>query len=195
MRKRIALVQGHPDASQPHLGHALEDAYAQGAAGSGHEVRRINIASLDFPVLRSQQEWKQGPLPPGLVDAQAAINWAEHLVFFFPLWLGDMPALLRGFLEQVTRPGFAFPNEEKNTPGKKGLSGRSARVVVTMGMPASVYRWYFRTHSLTSLERNILGTVGIAPVARSLIGMAGNMATPLVNKWLGKLESLGRQAA
>ena len=83
------------------------------------------------------------------------------MVFFFPLGLGDMPALLKGFLEQVTRPGFAFSREGKNPLANKGLTGRSARVVVTMGMPVTIYRWYFRAHSIKSLERNILGFVGI----------------------------------
>ena len=32
----------------------------------------------------------------------------EHLVIVFPLWLGDMPAVLKGFFEQVLRPGFAI---------------------------------------------------------------------------------------
>ena len=191
MSKRIVLIQGHPDAGQSHLGHALADAYAQGATAAGHEIRRIEVATLDFPLLRSQQEWKHGTLPSGLAEAQQAVNWAEHLVFFFPLWLGDMPALLRGFLEQVTRPGFAFPRQNNDPQAAKGLAGRSARVVVTMGMPATVYRWYFRAHSLTSLERNILGTVGIAPVTRSLIGMAGNMSPATATKWLSKLEKLG----
>ncbi len=44
-----------------------------------------------------------------------------------------------------------------------------------MGMPALVYRWYFRAHSVRSLERNILGFVGIAPVNETLIGLTGNM--------------------
>ena len=191
MGKHILLIQGHPDASQRHFCHALEDAYAQGARAAGHEIQRINVATLDFPILRSQLEWEEGTLPPGLVDAQAAIKWAEHLVLFFPLWLGDMPALLKGFLEQVARPGFAFSREAKNPLEAKGLTGRSARVVVTMGMPASLYRWYFRAHSIKSLERNILGFVGIAPVHETLVGLVGEMQAEPVRKWLVKLERLG----
>jgi putative NADPH-quinone reductase len=117
-------------------------------------------------------------------------------VLFFPLWLGDMPALLKGFLEQVARPGFAFKyNEGRTAFTEKGLKGRSARIVVTMGMPALVYRWYFRAHSVKSLERNILGFVGIAPVSETLIGMVGNMKPEDGQKWLRKLTALGRSAA
>ena len=193
--KRIVLIQGHPDSTTPHLCHALAAAYAAGAQEAGHTVRRIQVAELDFPLLRSQQAWEEDPLPAGLKQAQVDIRWAEHIVLFFPLWLGGMPALLKGFLEQVARPGFAFEHEAgRPTFTKKGLTGRSARVVVTMGMPALVYRWYFRAHSVKSLERNILGFVGIAPVHETLIGMAGNFKANDASRWLAKLRRLGQSA-
>lgn len=195
MSRRILLVQAHPDASQPHFGHALEASYAKGAGVAGHKVRHVVVAKLDFPLLRSQQDWEEGSMPASLKPAQDDIGWAEHIVFFFPLWLGDMPALLKGFLEQVARPGFAIIREKGGNPwGSKGLTGRSARVVVTMGMPALVYRWYFRAHSVKSLERNILGFVGIAPVHETLIGLTGDMTSKDAAKWLGKLERLGAGA-
>ena len=108
--KRILLVQGHPDPDGRRFCHALADSYREGAASARHEIRILDVARLDFPLLRSKHEWEQEPVPPGLVEAQASIWWAQHLVFVFPLWLGDMPALLKGFLEQVARPGFAFGN-------------------------------------------------------------------------------------
>ena len=43
-----------------------------------------------------------------------------------------------------------------------------------------------------SLERNILGFVGIAPVHETLIGMVGNREPELAEKWLTKLEKLGK---
>lgn len=193
--QRILLIQGHPDAVTLHLCHTLAEAYAEGAEAAGHEVRWTDVARLDFPLLRSQQAWEHGELPPALQSAQDDIAWAEHLVLFFPLWLGDMPALLKGFLEQVARPGFAFTAEGGNPFGRKGLTGRSARVVVTMGMPALVYRWYFRAHSLKSLERNILGFVGIAPVNETLVGMVDKLGEAGVTKWQGKMRALGRAAS
>ncbi|MCW5659147.1 MAG: NAD(P)H-dependent oxidoreductase [Burkholderiaceae bacterium] len=195
MSTRVLLIQGHPDPAGGHLGHALADAYATGARQAGHEVRTLAVTELDFPLLRSQKDWSEGALPPALEPAQQAIRWANHLVFFFPLWLGGMPALLKGFLEQVARPGFAFDVEKGNPLGKKLLTGRSARLVVTMGMPSLVYRYYFRAHSLKALERNILGFVGIAPVHETLIGMVEAMDDKARAKWLERMRELGRQAA
>ena len=194
MGKRVLLIQGHPDASRAHFCHALADAYADGASAAGHEVRRVDVAKLDFPLLKSAAEWEHGALPASLRDAQAAIAWAEHIVLVFPLWLGDMPAVVKGFLEQVARPDFAFGGEGGNPFALKKLAGRSARVVVTMGMPALVYRWYFRAHSVKSLERNILGFVGIAPVKATLIGMLGNPKKQTTDQWLAKLRKLGERA-
>jgi putative NADPH-quinone reductase len=191
----ILLIQGHPDPHGRHFGHALADAYAEGARAAGHGVERLELAQLDFPLLRSQAEWRDGALPPSLQPAQDAIGRAGHLVLFFPLWLGDMPALLKGFLEQIARPGFAFKRDEVNPFRAKGLGGRSARVVVTMGMPALVYRYYFRAHSVRSLERNVLGFVGIAPVHETLIGGVESIDDEARARWLARLAALGRDAA
>ena len=193
--RRILIIQGHPDVTEDHLGHALAHAYAGAATAAGHQVRTATPAQLDFPLLRSQKEWEFGPLPQALQKAQDDIAWAQHLLLFFPLWMGDMPALLKGFLEQVARPGFAFRREEGSPFGQKGLAGRSARVVVTMGMPALVYRFYFRAHSVKSLERNILGFVGISPVRETLIGQVDTLDEAARAKWLTTMARLGRTAA
>lgn len=195
MTKRILLIQGHPDAGRDHLCVALAQAYEAGALGRGHEVRRVHIATLIFPLLRSQDEWERGPLPDGLQTAQDDIRWAEHIVFFFPLWLGDMPALLKGFLEQIARPGFAFGAFDGAAPTReKGLRGRSARIVVTMGMPAIMYRAYFRAHAIKAMKRNILEFVGIRPVRETMVGMVGKLSAAKAGRWLERMTALGRAA-
>ena len=194
MAQRVLIVQAHPDNSQRHLCHALADAYAEGASSGGHELRVLDVAEIDFPLLRSKAQW-EGPVPPSLLQAQADILWAGHLVFVFPLWLGGMPALLKGFLEQVARPGFAIGKPGAAGLPHKLLAGRSARLIVTMGMPALVYRYYFRAHSVKSLERNVLGFVGIAPVHETLIGMVERTQDKERERWLGRLRELGRNAA
>jgi putative NADPH-quinone reductase len=194
MPKRILIIDGHPDPASERFIHALSAAYAEGCATAGHEVRNVQLATLDFPLLRSADEWHNGALPPNLREALEGIAWAEHLVFFFPLWLGGMPALLKGFLEQVARPGFAMGTQDKTHPmGMKLLKGRSARLVVTMGMPAFVFRYYFRAHSIKALERNILGFVGIAPIHETFIGMTGEMDKATAQGWLTKLRKLGEK--
>jgi len=185
----ITIIQGHPDGGGNHLCHALGDAYGKGAQKAGHSIRVIDIGKTPFPLLRTKDEFEHGMVPKELADAREAIAWADHLVLIYPLWLGEMPALVKGFLEQVLRPGFAFEVNGKGWLPK--LRGKTARVVVTMGMPAAVYRWYFGAHSLRSLRRNILSFAGIRPVRSTLLGLVENVSAKHRERWLGNLEKLG----
>jgi putative NADPH-quinone reductase len=169
MGKKILIIDAHPDPAPDRLGHTLANAYAIAAEGGGHLVQVVRLCELEFPWLRSAKEFAARPL--GMIGAQQQhIRWADHLVIIYPLWLGSMPALLKAYLEQVMRPGFAFAHGKGKGLPKKLLTGRSARIVVTMGMPSLFYRLYYRSHSVRSLARNILGFVGFKPVRVSLIG-------------------------
>ena len=185
--RKILVIDGHPDPDPLRFCHALADAYI--AAASGHEVRRLDVARLDFPLLRSPSAWMAGEPPADIAAAQADIAWADHLVLIYPLWLGDVPALLKAFLEQVMRPGFALDYRARGFP-KKLLRGRSARVIVTMGMPAPFYRLFYRAHSVRSLERNVLRFVGIRPVAWTIIGSVSASASRR-RDWLTRMARLG----
>ncbi|MFN3389424.1 MAG: NAD(P)H-dependent oxidoreductase [Allosphingosinicella sp.] len=190
---RIAIVDGHPDADRARYVHALADSYAAGAASAGHEVRRIDVARLDFPLLRSQRAWMEEKPVPDIAEAQETLRWAGHVVLLYPLWLGDVPALLKGFLEQTARPDFAFRYRDGGFP-EKLLKGRSVRVIVTMGMPAPFYALVYRAHSLKSLERDILRFTGFGPVRHSIVGSVGGSAAHR-EKWLERVRALGARAA
>lgn len=190
MGRNITIIQGHPDASRQRFGRALQAAYAAGAAQGGHEVRVVDVATLDFPLLRTKQDWEAGEPPEAIARAQDAIRWADHLVFFYPLWAGSMPALLKGFIEQAFRPSFAM-DPATGPLGRKRLAGRSARIVVTMGMPAFFYRYFYFAHSVRSLERNILRFCGIGPVKLSLIGMVEGADPGPREKWLRRMRDFG----
>lgn len=195
MPKRIVVIQGHPDPSEERFCRALAEAYAGAAEAAGHEVRVIDVARIEFPVLRSQQEFEEGvPVEP-IRQAQESIAWANHLLVVYPLWMGAMPALLKAFFEQVLRPGFGANMEAADTGWTKRLKGHSARIVVTMGMPAFFYRWYFRAHSLKNLKRNILGFCGVSPVRATLIGAVEALDDAGRQKWLKHLQELGRAGA
>lgn len=173
MPRCILVIVGHPDSNPKRLCRALADSYVAGARSAGHDVHQIDIAKLDIPLLRSMEEFQHGMIPPDLRDAAEAIKRAEHIVLVFPLWLGTMPALLKAFLEQIMRPGlaFAYPGTGKDGFSQTLLKGRSARVLVTMGMPAPIYRFWYLGHGIAGMRRNILNFVGISPVRETLYGL------------------------
>jgi putative NADPH-quinone reductase len=194
MAKRITIIQGHPDPQRGHLCHALADAYRAGAEEAGFEVRTIEVAQLEFPWISSKADFEHGERPSAIAEAQSMIRSSDHLVIVYPLWHGTLPALLKAFLEQVFRYDFAFE------PGPHGryrklLGGRSARIVVTMGMPALAYRWYFGAHGLKSLEQSILKFAGIRPVRETLFGGVEQANEARRARWISQLQALGRSGA
>jgi putative NADPH-quinone reductase len=191
MTGRVLIIQGHPDSSSLHFGHALAEAYAEGALAGGREVKHIAVAQLQFPLLHSKADWDAGPCPPELLPAQESIRWADHIFIIYPLWLGSMPAVLKAFFEQIFRPEFTLDRNGGRTAWGSLLKGRTARIVVTMGMPAVIYRWFFMAHSLRSLKRNILSFVGIRPVRTTVIGQVEAAGDERRAAWLREMRYLG----
>lgn len=195
MTKRILIIDGHPDPAGDRLVHALAQAYREGAELSRHEVMSLRIADLEFPLLRTQADYEKGEPVQAIRHCQSLLDWATHVVIVYPLWLGSMPAMLKGLLEQMLRPGFAFSTLQQGRWPVKLQSGKSARVVITMGMPGWLYRWYFRAHSLRSLQRNILHFVGFRRVRATLIGNVANLSKAQREAWLQQMRSLGQRAS
>jgi putative NADPH-quinone reductase len=190
--KKIVIIQGHPDSAGNRFGHALAAAYAEGAGAAGHELTVVDVARLDFPMLRTKEDFDHGESPASLHAVGDAMCSADHIAIFFPLWLGTMPALLKAFFEQVFRP---HPKGKKDADFaylKNLLRGKTGHIVVTMGMPAAIYRWYFRGHGVRGLERSILRFCGMGAIRESLIGMVEAPKPNARLKWLRKMEVCGR---
>jgi putative NADPH-quinone reductase len=190
--RRILIIQGHPDPVAARLCCALAEAYAAGAVAAGHQVTRLSVAELDLPLLRLPDEFQTGTPSAAVLAAQRALHDAEHWVLIYPIWLGSMPALLKGFLEQTLRPGFAFKPDVSLSGGL--LKGRSAQIVATMGMPAFVFRWWFGAPSVKALRRNILSFGGIAPVRETLIGGVGAISPAKAATYFAAMRVLGAAA-
>ena len=101
-----------------------------------------------------------------------------------------MPALLKAFLEQVMRPGVALEDRKHGFP-RALLAGRSARIVVTMGMPALIYRWYFRAHGVRGLERSVSNLLGMKPVRETLLEMVDAVSDANRRAWLDRMRTYG----
>lgn len=192
--RNILVIDGHPDPDRARFVHALAQAYAAGAREAGHAVEIIEVARLGVQSLAGNQDFLSGKPPAVIRDCQQKLTAAGHVVILFPLWLGDMPGQLKLFLEQLLRPGFAFGAARGRGLPQRLLKGRSARIVVTMGMPAFFYRWYYRAHSVKNLRRNILAFCGIEPARTTLVGMVESLRDAQRAQWLEKMRKLGREA-
>lgn len=189
MGKRILIINGHPDPRPERLCAGLAEAYAMGALEAGHEVRRIDVGALDFPLIRTSEAFIEADPPSVIAQAQESVRWADHLFLVHPLWLGSAPAVLKGFFEQVFRYGFAI------APGDGSLAGllrrRSVRTVVTMGMPAFAYLIIFGAFGVRGFERGVLQLSGMNPVRHTFLGHVDGTSGRRA-RWLEQMRRLGR---
>ncbi|MDO9181028.1 MAG: NAD(P)H-dependent oxidoreductase [Bacteriovorax sp.] len=169
---RTLIILGHPDKKS--FCSALADAYEAGAKEKGGDVQRINLIDLKFdPILRNGYRRIQ-ELEPDLIEAQRLIKWANHLVFVFPVWWSAPPALMKGFIDRVFLPGFAFKYRENSSMWDKCLRGRSSRLIITSDAPVAwLYLAYFHP-AVNMMKKAILEFCGISPVSITSFGSIKN---------------------
>jgi len=193
MTKKILIVLAHPQVKS-YCG-ALAQAYADGARSAGAEVRQVNLAELQFKPFGAGSPEKPQELEPALKQAQADIQWAEHLVFSYPILWGTIPALLKGFIERVFTPGFAVNFRNDSPLWDKLLQGRSAHLIVTLNTPPLLYRVLFRRAGHITMKRSILEFCGISPVRITDVGPMKNSSAERREKWIRQARALGSQLA
>ena len=193
MKKKILIVLAHPQVKS--YCAALAQAYAEGARDAGAEVRELNLAGIAFNPVGTGSHDKPLEFEPALKQAQDDIQWAEHLVFVYPILWGTIPALLKGFIERVFTPGFAVNFHADSPLWDKLLKGRSARLIVTLNTPPLLYRLLFRRAGHITMKRSILEFCGIAPVKITDIGPMKNASAARREKWIQLARALGERLA
>ncbi len=190
--KRILLINGHPDRES--FNFALAAAYKAGAIGAGFDVRELVIRDLQFNPNLGGGYRTRTELEPDLLRAQEWITWADHLVWIYPVWWGGLPALLKGFLDRVFLPGFAFRKRENSVWWDKLLRGKSARIISTLDQPPWYY-WLFNGQpSNRAMKKNTLEFCGVSPVRVTTIGPLRLSKPATREKWLQHAGNLGAHA-
>ncbi len=188
--KKVLIINGHPDKES--FNFALAEAYRKGAEESGTEIKEINIRELNFnPNLQFGYRQRM-ELEPDLLEAQSKIKWADHLVWIYPVWWGSVPALMKGFLDRVLLPGFAYNKRENSLWWDKCLTGKTARIICTLDQPAWYYRLFNGSPSHTMMKNLTLNFVGIKKVRITTIGPIRLSKEKYRAKWLQRVKGLGQ---
>lgn len=188
--KKILIINGHPD--QESYNFALAEAYKEGALASGAEVKQINIRELDFNPNLQFGYLKRTELELDLLQSQEQIKWADHLVWVYPVWWGSIPALMKGFLDRILLPGFAYQKRENSLWWDKLLVGKTARIICTLDQPDWYYRLFNGSASHTAMKKLTLNFIGVKKVRITSIGPIRLSKESFRKNWLKKVEKLGR---
>ena len=152
-------VNGHPDADSFHA--AIEQHFCaafERQPHGAHELRVLDLGAQHFdPVLRFGYH-RMMPDDPEISLGQRSVHWADHIVFAFPVWWGDAPALMKGWVERVFTPGFSYSFRGASIDHL--LAGRTADIIMTQ-RGLSPLNWVFGNHAVGIFRHNIGALTGI----------------------------------
>ena len=189
MAKKILIVVGHPDKESFNFG--LAESYKKGALKSGADVQEINIRELTFNPNLQFGYRKRTELEPDLLESQKKLKWADHIVWIYPVWWGSVPAIMKGFLDRVLLPGFAFKKREGSVWWDKYFTGKTSRLICTMDQPTWFYRLVNRCPSHHAMKKLTMNFIGVKTVKITSIGPLRLAKKEFMDKWLKKAEQLG----
>lgn len=185
---KVLLVLGHP--RKDSFCGALAAAYRKGAQTSGAEIRFLPLSDLIFDLNVTFPEPQHQEQEADLQKAQQDILWADHLVFVYPIWWGMMPALLKGFLDRVFVPGFAF-YEKAEGDYQQLLSRKTAQLIITMDTPVWIYRTFIKAPGTQAMKVATLQFCGISPVRMLHFSPVKHSTAEEKEKWLQRTYNCG----
>lgn len=189
--KKILIINGHPDKES--FNFALSNAYKIGAEQSNATVKVLNIRELNFNPNLQFGYRKRTELEPDLIEAQHLLKWADHWVWVYPVWWSAVPALMKGFLDRVLLPGFAFQKREHSLFSDPCLTGKTARIICTLDQPAWYYSWVYGSPSHRAMKKGTLNYIGVKKVRITTIGPIRLSNEAYRAQWLKRIEKLGQQ--
>ena len=189
--KNILIINGHPDKES--FCFALAEGYRKGAELAGAKCKVINLIDLKFNPILTFGYRKISELEPDLIQSQKDILAANHLVFVYPNWWSTYPALLKGFIDRIFLPNFAFKYHKTGPFWDKLLKGKTAQLIVTMDTPNWYYWMMNKRPGHNSMKIGILKFSGIK--LKNIIAF-----TPIKSsddkkrkQWLKEVEQLGKE--
>ncbi len=189
--RHVVVVLGHPRGMDSLCG-ALALDYHRAAKAAGAVVDLIDLSRADFDpnvqVARPQDQ----TLEPDLAALRAAVDGADHVAFVYPTWWGTMPALMKGALDRLLVPGWAFRTTTGGTGYEPMLRGRTAELITTMDTPGPVYRFIYGAPGHRAMARATLGFCGFRMTRFTRFGPVRDSAAPERQRWIAASARLGR---
>ncbi|MEO0643226.1 MAG: NAD(P)H-dependent oxidoreductase [Pseudomonadota bacterium] len=181
----VLLIDAHPDEGRltSHLIDVYEDFLPTDISRA-----RIALRDLEFSPNLKHGYAKRTDWEPDVERMAAAVDACDHLVIAFPMWWGAEPAELKGLLDRMLLPGFAFAYHDDDPWWDKLLQGRSADVIITMDTPPLFLRLMYGNSIIQRWKKQVLGFVGFKPVRIAAFGPVKNGgADKALEKWRKKL--------
>lgn len=117
---------------------------------------------------------------------------SDLLIFIHPNWWGQPPAILKGYIDRVIRPPYAYDFPEGDSGGglpAKVLKAKLGIVFNTSNTEEQREKNYFGDPLQSTWENCVFGFLGIEKTHRRMFGIMADSTPEERGKWLDWVKS------
>jgi len=191
---KILIVLGHPDPES--FNHALATGVREVLLAGGHDVTLRDLAAEGFdPRLTVAELDGKGAMPEDIRPHIEELGAAEGIVIVHPNWWGQPPAVLKGWIDRVFRPGVAYRFEEGD--GGEGvpiglLKAKAVVVLNTSNTPDERERKVFGDPLEALWHRCIFDLCGVMAFYRRMFNVIITSTAEQRQAWIREAQDLCR---
>jgi putative NADPH-quinone reductase len=187
----ITVALAHPDPGS--FNHALAGAVAESLSAAGHSVTLHDLYAEGFdPVLPAAECASDAAIPGDIAAWCDEIASADGIVVVHPNWWGQPPAILKGWVDRVIRPGVAyeFLEGDQGEGVPRGLLKAACAVVFNTSNTEAQREKNVFGDPLETLWRNcIFGLCGVPLVYRRMFGVVVTSTEAQRTQWLAEASA------
>lgn len=152
----VLIVYAHPERES--LNGTLKDLAVDTLTSEGHQVQVSDLYAMNWkavldeedfpermntelfnPIMEQLNAVKEGAIPLDIKGEMDKVLWADVIIFQFPIWWSNFPAILKGWVDRVFYNGFAFDVTEMQLYDNGPLKGKKAMLSFTTGASRALY--------------------------------------------------------
>jgi putative NADPH-quinone reductase len=189
---KISVILAHPDESS--FNHAIAHAAVEQLANNGHQVFFHDLYKENWdPILRSEEIPGDALVPECILGHCREIAEAGGIVVIHPNWWGQPPAILKGWVDRVIRPGIAYEFLEgdcgEGIPNGL-LKAETAVVFNTSNTPAEREKNVFEDPLETIWRNCIFGLCGVSGFYRGVFRVIATSTAEQRKQWLDEVRGV-----
>jgi len=186
----VSVILSHPNKAS--LNHAIAATAVEMLKQNGHEVYFHDLYEEKFvPLLSSGEIPKDVSLPPDIERHCNEISNADGIVVIHPNWWGQPPAILKGWIDRVLRPGVAYEfldgDEGEGVPNGL-LKAKSALVFNTSNTETNREREAFGDPLETIWKNCIFDLCGVTNFYRRMFNIVVASTEEQRKEWLKEVR-------
>jgi NAD(P)H dehydrogenase (quinone) len=188
----ILVILAHP--SPKSFNRAIAEAAVEALRANGHEVVFHDLYEEDFdPVMPMVEIPKNASLPEEIRDHCRELTMADGIVIIHPNWWGQPPAILKGWVDRVVRPGVAYEFLEGDSGEgvPRGLlKARAAVVLNTSNTTWTREEEVFGDPLERIWKECIFGMCGVDTFVRKMFGVVVTSTPEERAQWLAEVREI-----